>query len=82
MKARWPTIEATTFGILHPETSFSTDHQSKQAMKELKTMIRAYPWGAGISVVLDVIHNHIIQTVWSFPKIQYDYCLPDGPDGR
>ncbi len=62
-----------------PETSFQRIHPiPKQTMKELKTMIRAYH-EAGISVVMDVVYNHIYSTeTWSFPKYSTRLLLPDG----
>ena len=47
-------------------------------MKELKTMIRAYH-EAGISVVLDVVYNHIYSTEHGpFQNTVPGLLLPDG----
>ncbi|WP_049489250.1 type I pullulanase [Streptococcus parasanguinis] len=66
-----------------PETSFSTDPSNpKQTMKELKTMIRAYH-EAGISVVMDVVYNHIYSTEHGpFQNTVPDYYYRMEPDGR
>ena len=51
-------------------------------MKELKTMIRAYH-EAGISVVLDVVYNHIYSTEHGpFQNTVPDYYYRMEPDGR
>ncbi len=45
-----------------PETSYSTKpHDPKTTMRELKETIHAYH-EAGISVVMDVVYNHIYST--------------------
>lgn len=66
-----------------PETSFSTDSSNpKQTMKELKTMIQAYH-EAGISVVMDVVYNHIYSTEHGpFQNTVPDYYYRMERDGR
>lgn len=65
-----------------PETSFSTDPANpSQGMRDLKTMIQAYH-DAGISVVIDVVYNHIYSTHDSpFQQAVPDYYYRMNPDG-
>lgn len=65
-----------------PETSFSTNPtKPSQGMRDLKTMIQAYH-DAGISVVIDVVYNHIYSTYDSpFQATMPDYYYRMNPDG-
>lgn len=65
-----------------PETSFSTNPDDPaQVIRDLKTAIQAYH-DAGISVVLDVVYNHIYSTVDSpFQSIVPDYYYRMNPNG-
>jgi len=65
-----------------PETWYSTKpHDPKTTMRELKEMIHAYH-EAGISVVMDVVYNHIYSTEdGAFQKTVPDYYYRMNPDG-
>ena len=65
-----------------PETCYSTKpHDPKTTMRELKEMIHAYH-EAGISVVMDVVYNHIYSTEdGAFQKTVPDYYYRMNPDG-
>ncbi|GGE37926.1 type I pullulanase [Streptococcus himalayensis] len=64
------------------ESSFSTNPSDPaQVIRDFKTMVQAYH-EAGISVVLDVVYNHIYSTLDSpFQKTVPDYYYRMNPDG-